>query len=252
MVFKERMIIVMRTFRFLIVLGNILLLLSGCVTGLSKDAPESISSVSSYEFIPIDCDDIESFYDGVAIIKKNKQYGAVDTKGNVLLEAKYTWMEITKELYKSFGVERYAPTQYLPPIQLPEGYDSYEVVNNKYYILVKGDKFAFFNENLNMLTSTMFDYVENVDFPYEGFINGLTIIKINGKYAILDEDFNPPIILNNDYESVHNFYGNLALVKKQIGEKLQVGAINRKGELKIPIVYDGIWPPSGDISAFKF
>lgn len=110
-----------------------------------------------------------------------------------------------------------------------EGYgivydDSY---NNSYFI----------NESGEIISNSFEDA--------EAFNNDIALVKLNGKFGVVDKNFN--VIIDCIYDLILPFYGSTNIFAVELNNKW--GIINKEGEVLIETKYDGIL--GGSTKLFK-
>lgn len=186
---------------------------------------------------PIWYDGINYFHDGRALVKKsvktlngNKEeahskYGYIDTDGKIICELKYDYGEDFCE--GKARVERDGVYNFINK-DGKELYNRGLVVNHGYrdgYTVIKKDRlFHLVDKEGNIVSPLWFDTVE---YRADGrlFINGLALVKYQGKYNYLTKDGN--LLFQEGFDEAHPIENGIALIKKD--DKYSI--FNPDGEL---------------------
>jgi len=165
--------------------------------------------------IPIIYSEATPFFDEYSLVKRGGNEGIIDIKGEEIIPAKYTKIHY-------FGLNRY--------------------FDNGIAIASKGDKWGFINNKGEELTEFVFDAPElqnnlENDFnilPYK-FFEGLCRVSVNGKIGFINLKGENVIV--PQFKEAQDFQRGLATVKL----KDRWGFINRSGDLVSPYKYSDFY-----------
>ncbi len=174
------------------------------------------------------------FINGYAYFIKNNKYGVISKHGEIIVN-NLNWVSninedsvfiIKKE--HSFGI-----INHLGQSLLETNYDFITYVKNGFYIIVKNDKYGFYNaQNKCFNTEIAYDYYKEKENNYYSNGKGFKLIK-NNSQAIAD--VNGKISIDfGIYDEIYFAENNLIKVKR----KQKYGFVDRKLNLVIPYKYD--------------
>lgn len=169
--------------------------------------------------VAAELDEVESFHEGLAGIKKNGKIGVVNTKGEIIVNPMY---EIAGR-HDKYG--RWFMVVY------QEGLAAVK----------KNGKFGFIDKTGKEVVSCQYDYVGS-------FSEGLAIVSKNSQCGYIDKTGKEVIPLK--YDNALDFNNGYA---KVITNTELCGYINKKGEEVVPLIYEllGEQVNDGVLSAWK-
>lgn len=184
--------------------------------------------------IPYQFEEANDFYEEVAVVKKNGKWGYINRTGRMYLETNY--VEV-----RHFHEELAAVLVHVNDSSEKWGFidKSGEMVIKPTFSYVGdfhfGRAFVYENEKYGFIDKTgkiriPFQYSKADNFKNEGWAK----VQEKGKYLWIDTLGQKAINVDLEITNMTHFKNGFARV--MIGEKW--GAINRKGEVKVPVIYD--------------
>lgn len=155
--------------------------------------------------IPCKYDDVCSFNEGIARVKKEGVWGCIDRSGKEIISLKYEdiwplsdcWMAV--KFNKKWGCVDYRGDEFA----ICE-FDEITLLSDQLIRVKQNGKYGLVNRKGIRVISCEYD--EMILFDY-----GLVKAKINNRYRIIDE--NGIKVISYEYDSICNFEEGLALVK---------------------------------------
>ena len=196
----------------------------------------------SYSISNTDFDELSEFWNGGAVFRKNDLYGLISNDGRVIIPAQYDAMGV----YSANGA--YAPVK--------KGDDEYYIDLNGYRKLATfedyGD-FGIFSEGVATAKANGLYGFINSSFAHTSFMwedlcalfNGLSAARLDGKWAILNNDLEPVTqyiyedIIRNDF-SVCSVNG--LIIAKKDGK---YGILDKEANNVVDFIYDDASPVNG-------
>jgi hypothetical protein len=199
------------------------------------------------------------FTEGIARVKSNRGYGFIDLKGNHITEIKYLWAYEFKEgfagVYSKNNGWSFINKQGDIVFDFKD-YDDIYNFHNGFAGVVKNGKLGFINNKGFLIIPNIYDHdyltkknYDDREFFYCSykFSEGLISLSLNEKFGVLDTEGN--IIIPFKYEYIGDYSNGLVvcventnLIDKYTGgytlNRLNRGYLDKKGELKIPTIYD--------------
>ena len=220
--------------------------------------------------------ELRSFSEGLAAVKKNDKWGYINTKGDLVIPCEYDGYprEFSEGLAPVDKNGKWGFINTKGEIVIPFEYDSADSFSEGLAAVKKNDKWGFINTKGDLVTPCEYDYtgkfseglagvVKNYKYgfintkgdlvipcEYDGypleFSEGLAPAGKNGKDGFINT--NGEIVIPFEYDLALGFSDGLAPVEKND----KWGFINTKGDLVIPCEYDGAGSFSEELaSVFK-
>ena len=184
------------------------------------------------EVVPIEYDEVFAFSEGVASVKLNGYWGAIDKSGNEIVPIEYD--------------EVWAFREGLASVKLNGSWGVIDKYGNE-VVEIKYDHPVVFKEGLASVSINekygIIDKLENEVVPLEydstyNFSEGLASVGLNNKWGVVDKLGNEVLPLK--YDSPVNFSEGLAITRLK-GKKV---FIDKSGNVVLPVKYDS----AGDFS----
>ena len=162
-------------------------------------------------------DEVNSYYEGFAIVEKDGKYGFIDESGKVIVY----------------------------PI-----YDYLSSFNEGLSIAQQGEKYGFIDIEGNIAIPFIYEYAE-----FYGFSDGLAIVKDEDSWCFIDKSGN--VVTRSPYQIEYHFnkYGLAQVVNREdngiINLEEEHGYIDKTGNLIIPFGVYGWFDEEGMITAKK-
>lgn len=178
-------------------------------------------------------DYIEPFKAGVAIVQNNEQFGAIDTKGNLIIPTIYQLLfSFNNGIFTAKAKEKYGFVDKNNNTVLPFKYKKATQFSENIAAVVTLDDPCTSNCMMRLINKKG-KFLSDNGFPYVGlFIEGFADVQKNGKYGFINKkgEVVVPII----YDRVGRFTEGMA----SVGMNGKDGFVNTSGKVVIPIKYD--------------
>ena len=212
--------------------------------------------------IPFKYDDVETFSEGLAIVKLKNEYGFVDKSGKLVVPLKYgTADSFSKglavvELNGKYGYinkndKEVIPIKYDDVWKFSEGLAGVRLnvkcgfidKSGKEVVPLKYDYVSGFSEGLaGVLLNVKCGFIDKsgkevVPLKYDyvnDFSEGLATVKLNGKCGFIDKS--GKVVVPLKYDVAEDFTEGLAMV--QLNRKY--GFIDKSGKEVVPLKYDDV------------
>lgn len=184
--------------------------------------------------IPYQFEEANDFYEDVALVKKNEKWNYIDREGRTIIETAYVE---ARRFYEGFA----AVLVHLNDSTNKWGFidksgkmviqPNFSYVGDFHFgraFVYENEKYGFINKSGRVSIPIQYSKAEN--FKNEGWAK----VQKEGKFLWIDTLGNKAIELKEEITSLAHFKNGFARVT--IGEKW--GFINRKGEVKVSIIYD--------------
>jgi len=213
--------------------------------------------------IPFKYDDVETFSEGLAIVKLKNEYGFVDKSGKLVVPLKYgTADSFSKGLavvklngkygYINKNGKEVIPIKYDDVWKFSEGLAGVRLnvkcgfidKSGKEVVPLKYDYVSGFSEGLaGVLLNVKCGFIDKsgkevVPLKYDyvnDFSEGLATVKLNGKCGFIDKS--GKVVVPLKYDAAVDFTEGLAMV--QLNRKY--GFIDKSGKEVVPLKYDDVW-----------
>ena len=171
--------------------------------------------------VPIIYEWVDSFTNGIAIVKKNNKYGGVNKEGEEVIPLKY---------------------------------DELKRLQSGEILATKGERKGIVDNNGNEDLSLQFDTSNLFSTGINFGIQGLALVKKEGKYGFIDKEGNT--VIDFIYDDAWPFFDaeitRVAVKEKlQYGTKTKYGYVNTGGEMITPLIYDYAYPFKNDFGWVK-
>ena len=154
-------------------------------------------------------------------------YGVIDREGNVVVEMKYDSLDISDDGTVTAGLD--GQTEYFSlniDMEDPDANEWAEIIELDcepvQYLARREGMWSLLDENYNVILPDWLD-------GFDGFENGLAIVRIRGKWGVLGQDGKMLIEANYDY--IGNFCEGLARVEYNNNR----GYINESGKFALSL-----------------
>ena len=245
------------------VLIIMLVVLTGCGENTTQNNGEqgTAEEVTEVGKLDLEVQGIWDFSEGLAKVKINDKYGFINTKGEIVIEAKYESASDFSEGLAVVGIPdtEKESTQYYKPEKY--GYidkDGNVVIEPQYEgcsdfkdgkaTVKKGIKGAFIDKTGKELTDFKYTHGTGSDGVPLLLGDGLAVVSAidvgikTGFFAIIDTNNNYEPIVNQTFGSVEELSSGLIAVKQaESMNKGKYGYIDSKGNLVIDYQYDTAW-----------
>lgn len=190
-------------------------------------------------------EDFCEFWEGLAIVRLNGKWGAINSEGEIVIEPKYDKLRGYSEGYGTYtlrdqeGYIRSDGTEIAPP-----PFEGFDVFSEGLAAVWTNGKFGFVNEDYELVIETQFDMVGN-------FSEGRAAVYPNGKCGVGNCGYinrQGELVIPCDYQYGDPFIGGAARVILCIEGKDYEGHINREGEWISPPVFSLVGPFSEGIA----
>ena len=239
-----------------------LVVLTGCGEKTTQNNGEegTAEEVTEVGKLDLEVQGIWDFSEGLAKIEMNDKYGFINTKGEIVIEAKYESASNFSEGLAVVGIPdtEKESTQYSKPqkygyidkegnVVIEPQYEGCSDFKDGKATVKKGIKGAFIDKTGKELTDFKYTYGYSSSIP-QLLGEGLALVDASdvgiktGFYAIIDtnNDYRP--IVNQSFGSVEELSSGLIAVKQaDSANKGKYGYIDAKGNLVIDYQYDTAW-----------
>lgn len=196
-------------------------------------------------------DEARIFSFGLAAVKKNKKWGFIDEQGKLVIPMIYDEVDYFTQ-NKLSAVVKNGKSGFIDKTGKEVVLIIYEDARSEQMdniVIVKKNKWAFFNNQGKQLSDFIYDEVFDTDYydfskdnfgisENTFFKNGAVLIRKGKVFEFLNEKLEPAFPSNKfDSASVFDTYHN-AIVKSNG----KYGMIRSNGEFKVPLAYDFIEP----------
>ena len=179
--------------------------------------------------IPFKYDDVETFSEGLAIVKLKNEYGFVDKSGKLVVPLKYgTADSFSKGLAVVKLNGKYGYINKNGKEVIPIKYDDVWKFSEGLAGVRLNDKCGFIDKSGKEVVPLKYDYVND-------FSEGLATVKLNGKCGFIDKS--GKVVVPLKYDAAVDFTEGLAMV--QLNRKY--GFIDKSGKEVVPLKYDDVW-----------
>ena len=180
------------------------------------------------EVVPIEYDEVWAFREGLASVKLNGSWGVIDKYGNEVVEIKYDHPVVFKEGLASVSInEKYGIIDKLENEVVPLEYDSTYNFSEGLASVGLNNKWGVVDKLGNEVLPLKYDSPVN-------FSEGLAITRLKGKKVFIDKSGN--VVLPVKYDSAGDFSEGLADVRLNS----KIGFIDKLGNEVVPPKYDFI------------
>ncbi len=201
---------------------------------VSKDNKYGYSNVNGELIIPISFQKAYDFYRGLAVVQQNGFFGAINTKGDTIIPFAYKFLEpFSKyDLARAKKDSLFGVIDRNGAVIIPFEYDQISSLEQKQFILVKSEKYAYAKLDGDLITEFQFDYEPGV------LISGIhskryAKVLVNGKYGIIDSLGNK--VFPAIFEDVGQYTDSTYIAVKKRGKW---GYSNQNLRLVIPYKYE--------------
>ena len=179
--------------------------------------------------IPFKYDDVETFSEGLAIVKLKNEYGFVDKSGKLVVPLKYgTADSFSKGLAVVKLNGKYGYINKNGKEVIPIKYDDVWKFSEGLAGVRLNVKCGFIDKSGKEVVPLKYDYVND-------FSEGLATVKLNGKCGFIDKS--GKVVVPLKYDAAVDFTEGLAMV--QLNRKY--GFIDKSGKEVVPLKYDDVW-----------
>ncbi len=159
----------------------------------------------------------------------NGKWGFIDVNGEVKIEPQFDW---------AISFNRSA----LAPVEVDDKW-GYIDRTGSFVVEPKYDYVGEFSDGRARVTFDSFtgtdgfidekgEVIIPLEYDADDFKEGMSRIEADGKVGYIDRDGN--VVVEPTYQWGSDFSDDVAIVRNKVGEKLEYGVIDRKGELIIP------------------
>ena len=208
----------------------------GCFGYLNRNTQQLLKPGLDYQ-------DALSFSCGRGVVKRNDKWGAIDEKGDIVVDLLYDSLTPYKDdvtfckIGGKIGCLGLDGEIICKPI-----YDYISPFKEGYAVVKRKGKYGYVDKEGKEVIAPMFDRAES-------FSTGLALVEIEGNLSYIDSkgDVKIQAPRNCPYRDGGNFENGYASVK----QKGKWGVINRKGEKVVPCRYDEVGKIQDDIFEVK-
>ena len=188
-----------------------------------KDSKERSSYLEfTLQYLDAPYDQILSFSEGFACVKKHDKWGIIDTTGKLLVP--YKWDAAISFSEGLAGVEKNGKLGFIDTIGklvIPCEWDSVRSFHEGFAVVQKGNSYGYINTSGTLVIPTEWDVATD-------FSEGLAVVKKNSKYGFIDAT--GKLVIPCEWDGAYHFSEGLAVVKKNG----KYGVIDTSGTLVVP------------------
>lgn len=187
---------------------------------------------------------IERIYpetEGLRGIKKNGQYGFVDSQGRLRIANRYEGIEPFSETLAAARIRgRWGFINHEDKIAIQPVYEEVTAFSNGVSVVKQKGLYGMIDKTGKLLLLPRYESVEVLS-------SGNVLIKQSGLYGLADKAGN--VLINPKYQTLEDEGNNYVIVQRDG----KYGVVSSKGISTIPLIYDGITynPYSGQFLALK-
>ena len=185
----------------------------------------------------LDCENISPFKEFIASFKSGKKWGYVNSEGIIIIKPKFEIAGLFSEGNARVNInQKWGYIDNQGNLIIHYIYDTAsDFINNKAVVSInkqlklidkQNNIILNFESNIGEIIPSYDDLWPAYDLEQKKF----------GFYSISKKKW----IINAEYDLVNEFSEGLAVVMKMEGDKYKAGAINKKGNVIIPLKYDGV------------
>lgn len=178
--------------------------------------------------------EIERFYDGYGVFKKDNKYGVVDSKGNIVIPNTYEYLTNSGKGFFSNSInDEYGLINYKNQIVLNPEYDYFLFPENDKNIVVKNkrDMYALFNRKGKQLTK--FKYTSINDYTS----GKIYFFKSKSGQGYLNSRGREILQLDKEYDYCQNFDNMKYAIVRYKGK---YGLIDKRGKEVLKPLYENM------------
>lgn len=161
---------------------------------------------------------------------KEKKLGLINRKQELLLPLEYEKIDYKKDYYIIFKNHKYGLANSTAKIVVPVTFEQVKNISEKYALVRVEGRWHFFDKKTQKILKEAFDKIDKVYGD-----NSYLKIRQKGEFFILDER-NMQKIISSDYKYIGVYSSDLIKVQKNG----KYGLMNEKGSLVVPTLYNDI------------
>ena len=217
---------------------------------------------------------IDEFHDGEALIIKDRKYGLIDRKGNIIIAPSIAVSrvfpfkngiakvgnELMVENINGVPQRRYKSNGYIdkkgefiikPSYDYILNFDSIYQVGTGLAQIVKNNLVGFIDAKGREVVAPKYAGIQGFEDVWTAKQGLAKIVNTDGKFGYIDH--RGKLVLNPAFSSVDNFEACLAdtNVWAKASDNGKYGYINYKGETKISFIYDNVSNFVGDVAIVR-
>lgn len=194
---------------------------------------------------------ISKFINNVAIICDYDGYSLMDVFGNIITSFKYDHICLLNEIYRVEKDKKVGYINSLGEVIVPMNFEYIGNYSDELTVVRVGDKFGFINKDNKLVIDAIYDNAYGFNNGYARVIkNDETREKGYIEY-IIDTSGNIVSEIEDDIVNISDYYDDLLVATKIIGEDTKIGYVNRLGETIIPYIYDEVYPFKEGLAVVK-
>lgn len=193
-----------------------------------------IDSITGEYHVFLDYDDIASFHEGLAVVRKDWKFGCIDKSGSLVIPMIYDDMESFENGYSEVkkGTSRFLINKSGAVVCDVTKFDLVGNVSDGLFLVSINEKYGFYNVSGKEVVPLKYDYA----YPFRDGVARIEVGDTFEEYDFIDKSGG--IINPENFRALNDFSEGLGAVA--VDEKC--GYINNVGKIVIPLIYSSAGP----------